>query len=52
MAKFSVVLQRNHFAHFTVEADSEEEVDSLVLAKYTAGMIDWIEEKDTNPLNL
>ena len=45
MPKFSSVVQRNHYATVTVEADNEHEAHELVMAKVASDKtIEWTEE--------
>jgi hypothetical protein len=45
MATFSAVVQRNHYATVTVEADNEADAHDLVMAKLASdATIKWEEE--------
>jgi hypothetical protein len=51
MATFSAVVQRNHYATVTVEADNQDDAHNLVLAKLAKltsnESIKWEEENGT-----
>ena len=45
MTKFEMVVQRNHYATVTVEADDESQAYDLAMAKLTSGeTFEWDEE--------